>query len=70
MSKSESSKWHGSSASSAASLGFFGFLGWIGALIYFINMANGFWEVVLAVLQSFVWPAYLVYYVLLALGVN
>lgn len=37
------------------------FTAWIGALVYFINNAIGFWEVVLAVLKSFVWPAYLIY---------
>jgi len=44
--------------------GFVLFTAWVGALVYFINQAVGFWEVVLAVLQSFVWPAYLVYYML------
>lgn len=36
-------------------------LGFIGALIYFIQAANGFWEVLLAFLQAMVWPAYIVY---------
>jgi len=36
-------------------------LGLIGALIYFLQAANGFWEVVLAFLQAIVWPAYIVY---------
>ncbi len=36
-------------------------LGLIGALIYFIQAANGFWEVVLAFFQAIVWPAYIVY---------
>jgi hypothetical protein len=33
---------------------------YVGALIYFIDKANGFWEVVLAFLQAAVWPAYLI----------
>ncbi len=36
-------------------------LGLIGALIYFLQAANGFWEVVLAFFQAIVWPAYIVY---------
>ena len=36
-------------------------LGFVGALIYFIQAANGFWEVLLAFLQAAVWPAYVVY---------
>lgn len=40
------------------------FLAWVGALVFFVNQANGFWEVVLAFLKSLVWPAFLVYEVL------
>lgn len=36
-------------------------LGFIGALVWYIQQANGFWEGVLGVLKSFVWPALLVY---------
>jgi hypothetical protein len=36
------------------------FLTYIGALIYFVDRAEGFWEVVLAFLQAAVWPAYLI----------
>ena len=51
-------------------MGFILFLAWFGALVYFINHANGFWEVVLAFLQACVWPALVIYKVLelLALG--
>lgn len=35
-------------------------LTYVGALIYFVDQAEGFWEVVLAFLQAAVWPAYLV----------
>ncbi len=41
----------------------FGFaftLTYVGALVYFIDKANGFWEVVFAFLQALVWPALLV----------
>lgn len=50
--------------------GFTLFLGFIGALVYFISIADGFWEVILAILKSFVWPAFIVYYSLQGLGVG
>ena len=40
--------------------GFAFFLAFVGALIYFIDKADGFWEVVLAFLQALVWPALLI----------
>lgn len=49
--------------------GFFFFLAYIGAAIYFISESNGgFWEVILGLLQAIVWPAYVIYNVLKALG--
>lgn len=36
-------------------------LGFVGSAIYFISTATGFWEGVLGVLKSLVWPAFLVY---------
>lgn len=48
--------------------GFVLFMAWIGALVYFVNQANGFWEVVVAFFQACVWPAYVLYYVLGLLG--
>jgi len=48
--------------------GFICFVAWFGALVYFINQANGFGEVVLAFLKSIVWPAILLYHALSALG--
>jgi hypothetical protein len=33
----------------------------IGAAVYFIGQADGFWEVVLALLKAIVWPAFVVY---------
>ena len=42
------------------------FLGFIGALVYYIHFHSGtFWLVVLAFLKSLVWPAFVVYHVLL-----
>lgn len=48
--------------------GFVLFVSWFGALVYFVNQAHGFWEVVLALLKAFVWPAILLYHALAALG--
>jgi hypothetical protein len=36
-------------------------LGFIGALVYFIQTAPSFWDGVWGVLQSIVWPAFLVW---------
>lgn len=44
-------------------------LGVIGAVIYFISTATSFWMGVLGVLKAMVWPAFLAYYALMALGV-
>jgi hypothetical protein len=54
--------------SHGAPVGFVLFVAWFGALVYFINQASGFGEVVLAVLKSIVWPAILLYHVLSAVG--
>jgi hypothetical protein len=44
-------------------------LTYIGAAVYFVQKAgDGFWDVVLALLQAMVWPAYLVFHILKALG--
>ena len=40
-------------------------LGFIGALCYYLHTHSGtFWLVVLAVMKSVVWPAFVVYHVL------
>jgi len=44
-------------------------LGVIGAAIYYISTATGFWMGVLGVLKAIVWPAFLVYELLMYLGV-
>ena len=43
---------------------------WVGALVYFIQHSNGFWGFILAVLKSFVWPAYVLHAVLGLLNVR
>lgn len=43
-------------------------LGFIGAAIYYISTATGFWNGVLGILKSLVWPAFLVYGLLKFLG--
>ncbi len=46
------------------------FMGFIGALVYFLHVHSGtFWLVILAILKAIVWPAYLVYHLLLFLQV-
>jgi hypothetical protein len=42
-------------------LGFLLFVAYIGAAVYFVERADGFWGVVLALLEAIVWPAYLIY---------
>jgi hypothetical protein len=37
------------------------FLGFLGSAIYFVSTATGFWNGVLGVLKSLVWPAFLVF---------
>lgn len=54
----------------AGQWGFFFLLAYIGAAIYFISRSDGaFWSVVLGLLQAAVWPAYVIYNVLLLLNV-
>jgi hypothetical protein len=36
-------------------------LGLIGALVFYIEQASGFWEIILAILKAIVWPAFFVY---------
>jgi hypothetical protein len=43
-------------------------VGLIGAAIYYISTATGFWIGVLGFLKALVWPAFLVYEALKALG--
>lgn len=36
-------------------------LGLIGALVYYLQHADGFWSVILGILKTLVWPAFVVY---------
>lgn len=54
----------------AGPFGFMFFLAYIGAAIYFVQQTTGgFWEVILALLKAVVWPVFVMYHVLRALGV-
>jgi hypothetical protein len=54
---------------SSAPWGFLALLCYGGAAIYFVSISDGsFWGVILGLLQAIVWPAYVVYNVLVALG--
>lgn len=54
----------------AGQLGFVLFLAYIGAAIYFVQQSSGaFWVVILALLKAAVWPVYVMYHVLQALGI-
>jgi hypothetical protein len=45
------------------------FMGFIGALVYYVHFHSGtFWLVILAILKAIVWPAFLVYHLLLFLN--
>lgn len=43
-------------------------LGMIGAAVYFIGQATGFWMGVWGFIKALVWPAFLVYEALKAIG--
>lgn len=62
-------KYHGSGGDSGP-VGFVLFIAWIGALVYFVQQTSGFWNIILAILKSFVWPAFVLYEVLKNLGVS
>ena len=36
-------------------------IGIIGAAIYYVQVASGFWEIIVAFLKALVWPAFVVY---------
>jgi hypothetical protein len=36
-------------------------LGVIGSIIYYVGSVDGFWNIILAILKGFVWPAFVVY---------
>lgn len=39
-------------------------LGFIGAAVYYVQMASGFWSVVVGLVKAILWPAFVVYEVL------
>lgn len=43
------------------------FFGFIGALVYYIQQAEGFWEAILGILKALVWPAFVIYELLVFL---
>lgn len=50
--------------------GFAFLLAYIGAAVYFVSTSDGsFWGVVLGLLEAIVWPAFVVYNVLVLLAV-
>lgn len=51
------------------SIGWVMFTAYIGAVVYFVQQDPGFWGFVLALLKAAVWPAFVLYEVLGALGV-
>jgi hypothetical protein len=54
----------------SGSWGFFWLLTYIGAAVYFISRSDGmFLGVILGLLRAIVWPAYVVFHALGALGV-
>lgn len=44
------------------------FVAWFGALVYFVGQVDGFWNIIVAFLKACVWPAYVLYHALQALG--
>lgn len=68
MAKSKKSSLVKSADGNAASSGFFGILAFIGAAVYFVQLADGFGEVLFALLKAIVWPALLVYELLKSVG--
>jgi hypothetical protein len=45
----------------AGPMGFVLFMSFVGALVYFVQRADGFWNVIVAVLKAAVWPAFLIH---------
>jgi hypothetical protein len=43
-------------------------LGALGSAVYYIQQAEGFWAVILALLKALVWPAFVVYDLLKFMG--
>ncbi len=54
----------------AGPTGFVFFWAWVGALVYFEQLATGFWSVIGAFFKSIVWPAYVIHAVLGLLNIH
>lgn len=52
----------------SSQLGWVMFTGYIGAAVYFVQQDPGFWGFILALLKAAVWPGFVVYEGLRALG--
>jgi len=50
-------------------MGFVLFTAFVGALVYFMQYAHNFGEVLFAFIKAIVWPGFVVYHVLQFLGV-
>lgn len=48
--------------------GFIMFVAYIGAVVYFFQQQPDFWGFILALIKAIVWPAFVVYHGLSALG--
>lgn len=48
--------------------GYILFTAWVGALVYFVQQSDGFWGFFVAIFKACVWPAYVMFEVLKALG--
>lgn len=36
-------------------------LGLLGALVYYVGAVDGFWNIIVAIAKSFLWPAFVVF---------
>ena len=43
-------------------------IGLMGALFYYVGQVDGFWNIILAIIKAFIWPAFVVYDLLKFLG--
>ena len=66
----ESKKGKGDMMSKQGPLGYVFFMAWIGALVYFVQLSEGFGGFLLAFLKSIVWPAYVLHAVLGVLHIS
>jgi uncharacterized protein YqhQ len=56
--------------SDSGPLGYVFFMAFIGALVYFVEKAEGLWEIILAFLKAMVWPVFVAYEVLRNLNIQ